>query len=163
MKKIELSKGFVALVDDEDFDKISQYKWHYHFKPNRNTNYARTYIGKIDDVYTKQYMHRMIMKPADGQAVDHIDGNGLNNQRSNLRLATTAANARNAKKRSGSTSKYKGVSWYPNRNQWVGNITINYKRIHLGYFDTETDAAKAYNKKALEINPTFSRINELPL
>jgi hypothetical protein len=94
-----------------------------------------------------------------GKYIDHLDGNGLNNQRSNLRFATKSENGMNRQKQENTTSIYKGVSWHKHNRKWVAYITINGKRSHLGYFISEVDAAKVYNQKAIELFCEFANLN----
>ena len=109
-------------------------------------------------------MHRLVMAAVSGQSVDHIDGNGLNNQRANLRLATQSQNLANSSGRPHS-SKYKGVFWSKDeryKRRWWARIKKNGKSTHLGIFATEEEAAAAYNQAAIEMFGDFSRINVLP-
>ena len=99
------------------------------------------------------------MEAPDHLFVDHIDHNGLNNRRSNLRLCTTAQNARNVFSYKGSTSKYKGVCWYKEGRKWAAKIKLNNKAYHLGLFEDETEAAIAYDKKARELHGEFGCLN----
>ena len=105
-------------------------------------------------------MHRVIMGLGpDGPKVDHKDGNGLNNQRENLRLASTIQNGQNRRPDKRGSSKYKGVCWKSRRSHWEASIQHNGKRIHLGCFQNELEAARAYDKTALEFFGEFARIN----
>lgn len=166
MKEIKLTKGHVALVDDEDFEKLNQYKWHARITPN--SIYVRTNI-KIKHPTRRQkslHMHRLIMNCPEGMMVDHIDRNGLNNQKHNLRICTRSQNLMNSKKpKEGKTSKYKGVNFIKDQRShnkpWRAEIRLNRKGIVIGTFKTEKEAALAYNKKALELFGEFSRINEV--
>lgn len=107
-------------------------------------------------------MHREILNITDPNIkVDHINNNKLCNERTNLRKCTMIQNMRNMKISGGGTSKYKGVSWHRRKGKWTAQIKVNYKKIHLGYFTDERDAAIVYNKKAIELFGEFARINEL--
>jgi hypothetical protein len=147
---IPLTKGKFAIVDAADFVWLSRFKWHCVINNKRAYAYH-----SFDD--KNMGMHRVIMNPPPGLVVDHIDGNGLNNTRANLRICTSAQNICNCKGRS-KTSKYKGVSW-SKRNKWASVISLNLKRIHIGYFDDEIEAAKAYDKKAKELFGEFAYLN----
>ena len=105
------------------------------------------------------YLHRLIMG---APGVDHIDGNRLNNSRSNLRIATAQQNCRNRSKFAGGTSKFKGVHWSKSKKKWRGKITDGYKSIHLGYFADEVACASAYDVAAQRIHGEFARLNFSP-
>ena len=150
MKKIPLTQGKFALVDDADFEWLNQHKWYAHKSGSYYTLYATRKVCLDNHKRIKEKMHRIILglQPGDKQQCDHIDRNGLNNQRSNLRICTVAQNQQNSKKRRGCTSKYKGVHWHSDIEKWHSSIWVNKKSIHLGYFDLETDAGLAYNNAA---------------
>lgn len=157
MKEIQLSQNKVALVDDEDFDTLNQFKWSAH-KIGNNYYASRTIV--VDGKHTLQYMHGAILN---GKGVDHRDMNGLNNQKNNLRFCTKSENGMNMRKRESATatSIYKGVSFYKPYGKWKARLMINRKEIHLGYFDTEIEAAKAYNAKAVELFLEFANLNNV--
>lgn len=155
-KKSKNYKKYSALIDDEDFDLVNKYNWQVDITAN-GTMYART--------YQSIKMHILITGKRN---IDHIDGNGLNNQKHNLRVATKQENAQNQRKCiTTKTSIYKGV--YLTKNiikgktytRWYAQIGHNKKRIHIGSFKNETDAAKAYNQKALELFGEFAHLNEI--
>lgn len=147
---IPLTKNKVAIVDAADYQWLSKYKW--NAAERSTTFYACRNNG------TSVYMHRQITKDPKGLVVDHIDGNGLNNRGSNLRLCTVSENLRNRQPtRAG--SKYKGVSFRKQRNKWRAEITLNGRHYHIGLFDNETDAAKAYDRKAAELFGEFAYLN----
>lgn len=142
-------RKFAALVDDEDYGKINQFNW-YAFK-EKHTLYAATHIqNKLI------FMHNFIMGFKD---VDHINGNGLDNQRYNLRKATNQQNCMNRQSRRNSSSKFKGITWYKPTKKWKAQIVLNNEHIHLGMFNSEIEAAKAYNQKAKELFGEFARLN----
>lgn len=157
MKKIPLTKGKFAIVDDEDYEWLNKYKW--QADKIGNTYYAVRVVSQRGD-RQKIYMHRCIMGAIRGQEIDHRNGNGLDNKKNNLRFCTRKQNLQNQKPHNGS-SKYKGVSWFKWEagGKWRAKIQINYKTIHLGLFNDETDAAKAYDEKAKEIFGEFARPN----
>ena len=108
------------------------------------------------------HMHRHILKAGPGQEIDHRDGDGLNNQRFNLRYCTDSENHANQHhKMAGCSSHYKGVGWYKATGKWRAVITVDYIFVHLGYFDSESDAAHAYNTAALKFFGEFARLNAL--
>jgi hypothetical protein len=161
MKEIQLTKGMSTLVDDEDFNYLNQWKWYAH---NRRNKYyaARSNWIKIEG---KNYcetisLHRVLLNVIDKSIfIDHKDGNSLNNQKTNLRIATTSQNNRNAISRKNSSSKYLGVSFRKDCGKWRGIISHNKKNYSLGTFINEVDAAVAYNNKAILLHGEFAKLN----
>jgi hypothetical protein len=149
MKEILLTQDKIALIDDEDYDLVSHYKW-YAQKGNNGIFYAVTTITIP--------MHQLIIG-AKGQAIDHINGDGLNNQKNNLRTATSQENSFNRRKRSGCSSLYKGVCWNKKAKKWRAYLTKNQKHVSLGYFKDEKEAARAYDKAALIHFGSFAKLN----
>jgi hypothetical protein len=156
MKEIKLTQGKVALVDDVDYEWINSFKWHVTRHANGKEYASRMIYNRGKRAIIS--MHRLIMGTQIGQEVDHIDNLGLNNQRANLRNCNRSQNNINSHRANG-TSKFKGVYWYGPRNKWRAKIKINRVCIHLGYFVLETDAAMAYDKKALELYGSFAKLN----
>lgn len=160
MKEIELTQGLVALVDDDMFDELNKFKWCAHRSvKSKNTFYAVRNKRAGRKVVGNFLMHREILKPPDGMDTDHRDGNGLNNQRYNLRTCTRTQNNANRKPYLNTLSKFKGVSWRKDRDKWRAYIKIDRQYIHLGHFDLEIDAAIAYDTKAIELFGEFARLN----
>jgi hypothetical protein len=154
--KIELTQGKTALVDDCDYDRISKHKWCV-MKDNRGKFRAVRNTGMFP-WGRMVYMAREIMNPPDGMKVDHIrEQNTLDNRRSNLRICTNAQNSYNRGKNKNNTSGFKGVSLFAGK--WRALIAINGKLIHLGYYSTAEQAAKAYDAKAKELHGEFARTN----
>lgn len=162
VREIPLSDGkHVALVDECDYEVMCRFTWHVH-RDRRGRVYARRWIGK-----RHVHMHREILGVAERRIqVDHIDGNGLNNTRGNLRVATNQQNSWNHRPHRRRTkpaerhSRHNGVSWYANR--WRARITVSGRTRHLGRFETENEAALAYNVAAREAFGEFARLNEVP-
>jgi len=159
-KIISLTQGEETIVDDADFEWLSQFKWR-RFNRGR-TGYARGLVnGK------RQCMHRLILKRhypnlPDAFMTDHINGNGLDNRRANLRPCTNRENQRNSFKRKGTSSKYKGVSWEVSKQKWRVQIRRgNNGPRYVGYFKDEKEAARAYNVAARESFGEFARLNEI--
>ena len=161
MKEIPLTQGKFAIVDDEDYDKINSFKWHSHRMKNTNRYYAGHFF-KINGKYKYYHMHKFIMDSIGiDNIIDHIDGNGLNNQKSNLRICSFSDNIKNQKKRINSKSKYKGVYHIKKSGMYRARIQADGKRLHLGCFVNEIDAAIAYNNAALMYFGEFANINIL--
>lgn len=155
MKGIFLSQGQAAIVDDSDYEALNAHKW--SVLKQSNTFYA-VRQAPIDGKQIIALMHCVIMG---SKGVDHRDGDGLNNQRSNLRFATSSQNNMNQQKRENTSSVYKGVTFDKRANKWKAQIGINGKLIYLGLFDAEVDAAKAYNAKAIELFCEFANLNNV--
>lgn len=146
MKLIPLTQGKFAMVDDADYEAVSQFKWHVDKKGRRF--YAARTLYKPGGKRTNQYIHQLLMPGV--SRVDHRDGNGLNYQRENLRPATNRQNAQGfCHKKLGSTSKYRGVCWDKKVSKWMAYITVNSRLKFLGYFIDETKAAHAYDSAAI--------------
>jgi hypothetical protein len=140
MRKIPLSQGLFALVDDEDFEYLNQWKW--YAAKGEHTTYAQRTDRSTGKKLTVR-MAQAILKTKDKQLTDHKDGNGLNNQRYNIRACTRHQNAMNKRiVNRGKTSIYRGVSWYPRYNKWKAYILSGKDRKHIGYFVNEIEAAK---------------------
>ena len=155
MKKIPLTQGKVAFVDDEDYEEQSKYKWYCD-----NKSYAvRNHTDPVTKKQATILMHREIMKPPKGMIVHHIDHNVWNNQRCNLHIGTYEQNNQNRKPRKNCTSHYKGVCWCKRRKKWKAQICYKGKCINLGYYNIEEEAARTYDKKAIELFGEFAQIN----
>lgn len=145
MKTIPLTQGQVALVDDADYDAVSQFKW-FAFK-GRRSFYAARNIKRPDGKRVTQFLHQFLM-PGVAQ-IDHRDGNKLNDSRDNIRPATGSQNNRGLQqKKLGATSKFRGVCWHKQTGKWQANIKVDGKKIYLGLFIIEEDAARAYDAAA---------------
>lgn len=164
MKEIELSKGHKALVDDDIHEELNQYKWSAT-EGNTGIVYAQRSI-RINGKRTTVMMHRQIMGVADTNVhVDHIDHNGINNVRSNLRICTPSQNRKNGSPRKGGTSNYLGVCLDRHRRRdkvyeyWKASIKIKDRYKTIGLFKTEKEAAEAYNQFALKVHGEFANLN----
>ncbi|MBW8039596.1 MAG: hypothetical protein FVQ85_06310 [Planctomycetes bacterium] len=149
---IPLTQGRFAVVDADDYERLIKHKW--SCQKSKNNCYASRAYG-----YTRISMHRVIMKAPKGLQVDHIDGNGLNNRKSNLRLCTHAENVHNSRPMRNVSSKYKGVCWHKDKKKWCVSITKSDRRSYLGHFDDEIVAAREYDKKAKELFGEFAYLN----
>lgn len=149
MRRIPLSKGKYALVDNKDFDWINQYKWAITNNKNSHTFYAIRMCHKKEKYFSKSIrMHRYIIKAVPGEIVDHINGNGLDNRRKNLRIVSNANNVVNQRLHKNNTSGHRGVSWSKRDKKWYAYIMVNYKTIALGKFTKKNDAIVAFKKAA---------------
>lgn len=159
MKEIQLTQNKVALVDDEDFERLNQYKWYASFE-NGNF-YAKRNVWK-DNEHIVVRMHRVVLnlQYKDGIEVDHKNNNSLDNTKDNLRKVTRSQNNMNQKhNRKNCSSQYKGVSWFKRDNKWETYIRLNNKYYHLGKFVNEIDAAKHYDEKAKELFGEYACLN----
>jgi len=145
VKTITLSDGQVCRVDDADFSRVGRERWY----PAEGVN--TTYAVRSDG----DTMHRVIVRAQPGQKVDHADGNGLNNQRSNLRVCTQAQNNANSSTRRSSRSGFKGVHWCLKREKWI----VQCAHKHVGQFAEKVEAAKAYDVAAVAAYGEFARLN----
>lgn len=152
--KVILARGQVALVDERDLGLVSGRRWWAAYRGTSEVLYAR---GWIDGRCV--LMHRFILSPGPGQCVDHINGDGLDNRRDNLRLADTLGNSRNTRKRKAGKSAYKGVT--KSKNRWTARIQVDGSSVFLGSFLTEAEAALAYNEAAAGAFGEFACLNSL--
>ena len=156
---IPLTKGLYAIVSPEDYERLSQCKW--HAARHQRVFYAQTGTGR-KGVRKKclVMMHRAVMGVEDDRVVDHQNHNGLDNRRTNLRIATWTENCWNKRKTSiKSSSQYKGVMWDKRRSKWQTMMGYNGKKIFVGYFDDEETAARAYDTKAKELYGKYAALN----
>lgn len=145
-KLIPLTQGKYAMVDNEDFDKLKDINWCY------NNRYAKN--NKIG------LMHRYIINTPIDSFTDHINQNGLDNRKSNLRLCNQSQNMANVKPIKNKSSKYKGVYWNKKEHKWYVQIkNKKFGNIFLGVFDNEEEAGRAYDLKAIEIHGEFAVLN----
>jgi hypothetical protein len=153
MKKIELTQNKYTLVDDEDYNRLNKLNWHILNKGN--TFYAKR---NATIKYNFIYMHRMIMNPKINMYVDHINKNGLDNRKENLRICTNYQNLWNSKLYKSNTSGYKGVYWCKHYNKWHTRIKVCGKQKHIGYFKDIIEAKEAYIKAAKQYFGEFYSI-----
>ena len=154
-RKIPLGKNRFAIVDSEDFWYVAEYKWSY------TKGYA--FRRQKEEII---FLHNQIMKPSVGKVTDHINGNGLDNRRCNLRVCTQAQNCQNRRPGKNNKMGLKGVSWMKSIQKWrayiwKGGAYPRGRQIHLGFFDNKIDAAKAYNQAAVDLFGEFANLNEV--
>ena len=155
-KKIPLTQGKFAIVDDEDYGELSKHKWCVDKTPY--TYYAIRRVKRRGKCTTIR-MHRFILNAKPGEDVDHRDSNGLKNTRDNLRICTRSQNVQNQRPRKDGSSRYKGVRWHKTAKKWQAQIVSNHKERHLGLFDNEIQAAQAYDIAAKELFGEFAYTN----
>lgn len=159
MKEIPLTRGMVALVDDADYEALAANKWYSGHVPGKNTCYARRDAGGRKS-RVRLAMHRVILGAGPNDLVDHVNGNGLDNRRVNLRLASNAQNRANTPKRKlDASSRYKGVSWNKARGLWRADIRVGDRQRTLGYFASEEEAARVYDAEAQKAWGEFALCN----
>ena len=157
MKEIPLSQGMVALVDDEDYEDLMQFKWCAFRVGNAFYAMRRAYRnGK----WTSERLHRRIMNAQPGESVDHINHNGLDCRRENLRLCAHSENLCNqVKQKRETSSRFKGACWNKRNGKWMSVIKRNGKQVYLGYFATDEEAARAYDEAAKRLFGEFALLN----
>ena len=157
MKEIELTQGKMTLVDDEDFEELNRFKWHAH--KEGTSFYALRFSYSPGGKRICIRMHREILKPPREMQCDHIDHNGLNNYRENLRICTSLQNHMNRQLNKNSTSGLKGVHWNKRCKKWQVRMQINNKRKSVGYFLNKEEAGKAYDGMAKKYFGEFAHLN----
>lgn len=162
MKIIPLRNGLVALVDDEDYERVTQRKWFLKAPHNPKYSFYAHANKRKDGRGAMILLHRLVMNAPDGIEVDHIDGDGLNNQKSNLRLCNRGQNLRNQKIRN--PNGLKGVFFRVSRikKPWAARISIGGRTTAIGYFSNKIDAAISYNISAKKNFGEFARLNPIP-
>lgn len=153
IRYIPLTRGKFAIVDAADYEWLSKYKWLATGNEKRGF-YAGRRVGQ-----GMLLMHRAIMQPPPGMVVDHIGGNGLDQRRANLRVCSQRHNSRNRRPSRWTSSRFKGVYFCRATGKWVATIGFEGRSIHLGSFDDEVAAARAYDRKARELFGEYAYLN----
>lgn len=149
MKTIPLTQGCEAIVDDEDYEHLIQWKW--YAQKGSATFYATRDIRVAPKKRKYVWMHRLLNKTPDGLLTDHINGNGLDNRKENLRTVDHQQNMINCARHKIGSSKYRGVSWHIGNKNWMAQITVNKKNVYIGAYPTEIEAKEAYDKYRSEL------------
>lgn len=152
---IPITKGFVAVIDNADRDKVARLSWVAHATPGKRCVYAK---ARLPGQNRNILMHRYILDAPPGVMIDHINGDGLDNRRGNLRVATASQNLLNRRKYHG-VSRFKGVYFMKRDGLWVAQLAINGKSKNLGRFLTEEDAARVYDSHARRWYGDFALLN----
>lgn len=158
-KTIELTQGFITTVEERDYERLNQHKWGV-FRGD-NTNYAIRSMPKKDGKKKVEYMHREILaiklgrKLTKKEMTDHINKDGLDNRRRNLRVCSPRESTVHTGSHKGSSSQYKGVCWSKKREKWEVKMQYRGKQKFLGYFNDEKEAARAYDKIARKLHRRF--------
>lgn len=153
--EIPLNNGMVTLIDDEDYERVSKYKWEAR-------KHSHAYYADSIERVRKVSMHRFIMglEKGDKRLVDHRDNNTLNNKKDNLRVCNAHESARARRKSKNNSSGFKGVCWSKRSSKWCAYIKVDYKKIHLGRYPDVIEAAKAYDEAATKYFGEFAITNK---
>ncbi len=157
MKTIHARMGQEIIVDNEDYQGLNQHAW--NVSKGRNVYYARRKSPKINGKQTAFLLHRVIMVAKTGESVDHINQNGLDHRKENLRICTNRENQQNARIRKDNVSGYRGVNLDRGTGKWKAQIRAKGKRIYLGLHATPEEAAQAYDNAAVANFGEFAHLN----
>lgn len=158
MKLIPLTKGYFAKVDDEDYERVNKWKWYTHIVPAGNKRAVRNGRNKSNKRITI-IMTRVILNYSGNEVIDHINGDSLDNRKSNLRICSQSENVLNRSINKKNTSGYKGVTWNEDCKKWRTQISFNKRKIYLGVYSDKIQAANVYNKAAIKFFGEFARLN----
>jgi hypothetical protein len=161
MKLIPLTKGQFAKVSDYRYEELTEYQWHAVWESKTQSYYARRWERLVDGKRRCVFMHRQILglKHGDPSCGEHKNHDTLDNQDENLRIATNQQNQANGRSKQNSSSVYKGVSRYKPSGKWIARIMTSGHLTHLGYFNSEDEAAVVYNEAAKEHFGEFAYLN----
>lgn len=154
IRLIPLTQGKYAIVDPEDYELVSQFRW-----TAQNNNGYGWYARRSTHKYPAEHMllHRFLMNPPTDKVIDHINGNGLDNRRINLRVCTQGENNYNSRDTT-SRSRFKGVTWHKHTGKWQARISFGCRQTYLGIFATEEEAYAAYCAASAKYHGEFGRI-----
>lgn len=154
---VPLTQNKEAIIDAEDVDKVLNYTWCAIL--NKGCFYAATAVRNAEGKVVRILLHKLILKCEKPLEIDHADGNGLNNTKTNLRLVTRQQNMFNVRKPKHNTSGYKGVSWCQSSQKWKATISVERKRHHLGFYNTKEQAYSAYCEASERLHGKFGRVD----
>lgn len=157
MKEIPLTQNKVAIVDDSDYAELVKYKW--RAQRNEQKWYAVRYTRNLLGLPRVSWMHRQIVNTPSGAETDHINGDGLDNRRCNLRVCSKSQNLINAGPQRNNTSGYKGVHFHKQKGLWYAQIRANRIKFQSRYFESKDDAARAYDELAKQHFGEFAQLN----
>jgi len=158
---IAITRNKFAIVNAEDYERLSKFHWHAKYS-SRSWYAVRCALAKEKRKRKLVWMHNEIKRAPKGKLIDHFNHNGLDNRRTNLRAATRGQNTCNCRKHTGCSSRYKGVCFHKNKHSgypWDTYINDNGRRIHLGVYKTEVEAARAYDEAAKKYHGRFATLN----
>jgi hypothetical protein len=162
MKLIPLSQGQFAQVSDHRYEYLSQWKWAARWSPSTSSYYAQRteYVGHCRAGKVTIQMHRLLLglKPRDGKIVDHDNGDTLDNQDHNIRVATIEQNAKNRRRNKNNACGLKGTHWSEQKKRWIAQIQVDGKKIHLGGFKNKELAHAAYCEAAVKYHGDFAKV-----
>lgn len=159
MVKVPLTRGYVAIVDDCDAERVLPHSWRVDMAHN-SLRYARASLGRRSDGDRRDVqLHRFILDAPADVLVDHRNHDGLDNRRSNLRLATASENSSNRRSLPGATSAFLGVTWHRQAQRWQAAIKKDRRSKYLGLYESEIAAARAYDAAAQHIHGEFAQLN----
>jgi hypothetical protein len=153
---IPLTKGYEAIIDAEDVPLVDKYNW--QVSQHKKVSYAVMSKKVEGGKWKTKYLHRAILQPTKEFEVDHINGNGLDNRKTNLRLATSSQNRWNTRKQTNNTSGFKGVYYHKRSKKWRAQIKLSRKKFHLGHFNTPEEAYAAYCVANERLHGEFGRV-----
>lgn len=147
------------MIDDEDAGIVCQYKWYASYAKGNQSFYAKTTVKKSNGNRTSMFMHRILIAVLGGQFIDHANGDTLDNRKTNLRVCSRKENNRNRKLQRTNTTGYKGLKWHSRLSKWEARIGVDGKYKYLGLFKEKEDAARAYDKAAVEHYGEYAHLN----
>ncbi len=159
---IPLTRGKAATIDSDDYLRVAGYQWRANKARGGHIYYAMANLPRREGRRSCVLLHRIVANAPDEVEIDHIDGDGLNCRRNNLRRATRQQNACNRRRRRNFASRFKGVLRAETRNRWIAKIRANNRAYYLGTFDSQEEAARAYSDAAIELHGEFAQSSSPP-
>lgn len=157
-REIPLTQGQVAIVDETNYRALAAYKWYAYWSPSNKTYYARRNQTEKGGKRVTVLMHRVVLSAQAGKEIDHINGNGTDNRKTNLRVATCSQNCQNQTAKASNKCGFKGVCLHPRNRNWVAKIMREGRSYHIGVFDTPEEASAAYAEAAKRLHGDFANL-----